>query len=86
MRMLYPQVDAEVWAKRYGLTIRHVVCHKCGFTARTDIPYAHDRVRGLHTGLHGCGILTAASVSMELPPRVDKKPTKKPRKPHKFGK
>ena len=55
LSILYPQVSAEEWCKRYGLKMRNVKCPKCGLIQKLTIPWATKKTRGLKAELHGCG-------------------------------
>lgn len=52
--MLYPQVSAEEWMKRYDLEVEPCQCAECGKWFTPSVPFACKDIRGLETSKHGC--------------------------------
>jgi len=44
---LYPLVDPQQWADRYGFKIETRRCPRCAKNVLINIPYAHGTIRGL---------------------------------------
>lgn len=48
-------IDAEAWAKRYGIEPASAPCYHCDEELHTSIPFAVGRLRGLVAPVCGCG-------------------------------
>lgn len=59
--VLYPVIDHNVWAERYGVKETTVRCDGCGIMQVTDVPFACGTWRGLTTKDHGCPASTGYS-------------------------
>lgn len=53
-QIIYPIIPAEVWAKRYQLSIDPAPCVNCGKLLHPTKPFATGRWRGLASEPHGC--------------------------------
>lgn len=60
--MIYPQIDAQLWAETYSLSTEKVDCPNCGIEQTLKNPVAFDHWRGLEADLHECGPRYQASV------------------------
>jgi hypothetical protein len=52
--MIYPDESAEVWAKRYSLSMTSIECRSCKKLLDKTIPFAYGNIRGLRSAPHGC--------------------------------
>ncbi len=61
--MIYPDVSAEAWAKKWGLQILEGKAHPCGCLLRSDKPFRDKDYVGLEAG-KCCdkGLTTCSSV------------------------
>ena len=53
--MIYPEIEAKIWAKRYNISQTEVICEKCGLSQKLTIPFAYKNKRGLMAKEHACG-------------------------------
>lgn len=68
--MIYPDVPAEEWARRYGLDREPYPCLRCGVPQELTIPYAHGSWRGLLSSHLECGEKYRQSCATSIDPRV----------------
>lgn len=54
-KMIYPLVNASVWADRYKIDTPHAVCQSCKEEQRFEIPFAFRKFRGLLSSHGDCG-------------------------------
>jgi hypothetical protein len=52
--VVFPNVDPEEWAERYGIEVKEHPCPECGSLFWPTVPIAMKGYRGLQTVYHGC--------------------------------